>query len=238
MYNVVGGINLDADHPGYKHSIIAPQPGGGLTRASARIETTYGPLASSWTIRDGVLALDVTVPPNTSATVRLPGAVLAQVNEGKRPLAGGAESPGIHGARQDGASGTVTLDIGSGEYHFAYPFGTAGAGDDASKQPIKVLVVTATQGFRHTDAIAASKERLKLAEATSELRFDFTEDPSTLTAGTLAKYDEVFFDNSARRIAAENPDDSAPHAAVKRPLTGVATPVLRARHADVAAAVT
>src|SRR5258708_14572632 len=235
MYNVVGGINLDADHPGYKHSIIAPQPGGGLTRASARIETTYGPLASSWTIRDGVLALDVTVPPNTSATVRLPGAVLAQVNEGKRPLAGGGESPGIHGARQDGASGTVTLDIGSGEYHFAYPFGTAGAGDDASKQPIKVLVVTATQGFRHTDAIAASKERLKLAEATSELRFDFTEDPSTLTASNLAKYDVLFFDNSTLRIAPQNPNDAASRAAVKWPQTGVAHPVAREQQEAIAA---
>src|SRR5260370_14840580 len=138
MYNVVGGITLAAAHPGYKHSIIAPQPGGGLTRASARIETSYGPLASSWVIRDGTLALDVTVPPNASATVRLPGAALAQVSEGGRPLTGGTESPGIHSAHQD-ASGTVTLDVGSGEYHFTYPYGVAGAGNDAPKQPIKVL---------------------------------------------------------------------------------------------------
>jgi alpha-L-rhamnosidase len=127
MYRVIGGINLDPEHPGYKHSIIAPQPGGGLTRASAHIETSYGPLASSWAIRDGALALDVTVPPNTSATIRLPGAVLAQVSEGSRPLGGGGESPGIHAPRQDGGSGTVTLDVGSGEYHFTYPYGTAGA---------------------------------------------------------------------------------------------------------------
>ena len=124
MYRVIGGINLDAAHPGYKHSVIAPQPGGGLTRALASIETSYGPLASSWQILRGELELDVTVPPNTTATLRLPAAVLAQVNEGRRPLPSDLKSAGIHAARQDGESGGVTLEVGSGAYHFTYPYAT------------------------------------------------------------------------------------------------------------------
>ena len=105
----------------------------------------------------------------------------------------------------------------------------------ADKRPIRVLVVTATQGFRHTNAIAASKERLTRAEATSEIRFDFTEDPSVLTAGNLAKYDVLFFDNSTLRIAAQNPNDSASRAAVKWPTAGVANPVTRSQQAAIEA---
>ena len=35
MYTTVAGINIDEQNPGYKHIIIAPQPGGTLTQASA-----------------------------------------------------------------------------------------------------------------------------------------------------------------------------------------------------------
>ena len=102
------------------------------------------------------------------------------------------------------------------------------------KRPIRVLVVTATQGYRHTDAIAASKQRLRQAEATSEIRFDFTEDPSVLTARNLAKYDVLFFDNSTLRIAPPNPGDSASRAAVRWPPAGVANPVTRAEQQAIA----
>jgi type 1 glutamine amidotransferase len=89
-----------------------------------------------------------------------------------------------------------------------------GAASATSGAPIRVLVVTATQGFRHTDAIAASKELLKDAERTSELRFDFTEDPTAITARNLARYDVLFLNNATLRIAPANPSDSASLAAV------------------------
>ena len=95
------------------------------------------------------------------------------------------------------------------------------------KKPIRVLVVTATHGFRHADAIAASKARLKQAEATSELRFDFTEDLSVLKTKTLKRYDVLVLDNSTLRIAVPAPGDSASRAAVRWPPTGVAHPVTR-----------
>jgi alpha-L-rhamnosidase len=47
-------------------------PGGGLTRAAAAHESPYGRIESSWTVRSGVLRLDVTVPPGTTAEVVLP----------------------------------------------------------------------------------------------------------------------------------------------------------------------
>ena len=101
-------------------------------------------------------------------------------------------------------------------------------------QSIRVLVVTATQGFRHTDAIVTSTERLKQAESTSEFRFEFTEDPSALNAPNLAKYDVLFLNNSTLRIAIQDPGDSASRAAVKWPNTGVANPVTREQQEAIA----
>ena len=46
MYRIVTGIELDEAHPGYKHVLIQPQPGGGLTFANASVESIYGRVAS------------------------------------------------------------------------------------------------------------------------------------------------------------------------------------------------
>jgi type 1 glutamine amidotransferase len=101
--------------------------------------------------------------------------------------------------------------------------------------PIRVLVITATQGFRHTDAIVESRARLKEAESTSELRFDFTEDPTELNAQNLAKYDVLFVNNATLRIAAASPDDSAARAAVRWPRTGVVVnPITREQQSAIA----
>jgi alpha-L-rhamnosidase len=64
----------------------------------------------------------VAVPPNTTATVRLPGAQLDEVSEGGKTLAGRAE---FSAPRQDGDS--AVIDIGSGTYVFESPY-QGGAG--------------------------------------------------------------------------------------------------------------
>jgi alpha-L-rhamnosidase len=57
----------------------------------------------------------VEIPPNTTATVRLPGAQLTRVIEDGQPLAG---RPGVSGARQDGDA--VVVETGSGSYTFRW----------------------------------------------------------------------------------------------------------------------
>src|SRR5437870_3881274 len=113
IYRVVAGIELDESHPGYKHILIQPQPGGGLTFANASVESLYGRVASGWKIADGKLTVTIQVPPNTTATVRLPKAKLEQVTEGQKPLTSRAD---IFSARQ--AGDTVVVDVGSGQYVF------------------------------------------------------------------------------------------------------------------------
>jgi type 1 glutamine amidotransferase len=58
---------------------------------------------------------------------------------------------------------------------------------------IRVLMLTATAGFRH-DAIATARQVMSNLAATSgEFTLTPTEDVSTFTAATLANYDAVFF---------------------------------------------
>lgn len=113
MYRVVAGIEIDERQPGYKHVLIQAQPGGGLTYAKASVESMYGRVASDWKIADGKFTLTVEVPPNTTATVRMPKAKIEQTTEGQKPLSGRAD---LLGARQ--ANGAVLVEVGSGTYVF------------------------------------------------------------------------------------------------------------------------
>jgi alpha-L-rhamnosidase len=73
LYATVAGIDLDPARPGYKHILIRPRPGGGLIWARGELLSRYGRIISAWRIERGRLHLEVTVPPNTTATVTLPG---------------------------------------------------------------------------------------------------------------------------------------------------------------------
>ena len=116
MVRVVAGLDLDEAAPGYKHLVIHPQPGGGLTSARAELMTQYGSAASGWKIANGRFELAVRVPANTRATVRLPGALLSQVVEGTHAV---ATADGVMSVTQAGDA--VVVDIGSGDYVFRYP---------------------------------------------------------------------------------------------------------------------
>jgi alpha-L-rhamnosidase len=71
LHRTVGGLAPDA--PGYRRLRIAPVPGGGLTWAEARHVTPYGLAESSWRLDGHELVVTAVVPPNTTATVVLPG---------------------------------------------------------------------------------------------------------------------------------------------------------------------
>ena len=113
MYRVMAGLEIDETAPGYKHFFVQPRPGGSITSASASHETPYGRASSAWTRDGGRFELTVDVPPNTTATVRLPGATLGNVTEDGKPVAG---VQGVTGSKQDGAD--VVIDVGSGHYVF------------------------------------------------------------------------------------------------------------------------
>jgi alpha-L-rhamnosidase len=116
MYRVVAGLDTDPAQPGYRHLLVAPRPGGNFTYARAALETPYGAAASGWKLVGDSLQVTVRVPANARATVRLPNAMVAQVTESGRAV---ATAPGVTRAAQDGDA--VAVEVGSGEYAFAYP---------------------------------------------------------------------------------------------------------------------
>ena len=69
------------------------------------------------------------------------------------------------------------------------------------RAPVRVLMVTATHGFRHTYGIEGSVELMRELEKTTEFRVDTTENLTNLNPANLAKYDLLFFSNSTLRIA-------------------------------------
>src|SRR4030095_5892134 len=81
MYRVVAGIDTHPDKAGYKHVLSQPQPGGGLPRVYAVLNTPYGEVVSAWQLTEVDFNLQVSVPPNTRATVRIPASKLSQVTE-------------------------------------------------------------------------------------------------------------------------------------------------------------
>jgi len=109
MYEVIAGIGIDPDQPGYGNIIIHPRPGGGLTHAEAFHESMYGKISSGWTITDSLFVLDVVVPPNTRSSLYLPaGAKDISINGSALNTFKNALSP---------AGDNVVIKVGSGKYH-------------------------------------------------------------------------------------------------------------------------
>ena len=71
--------------------------------------------------------------------------------------------------------------------------------EPAGTEPIRTLVVTTTHGFRHTDAIEATREVLPQIASSTEFEFEITEDLSALTPENLANYDLLFLANATLR---------------------------------------
>jgi alpha-L-rhamnosidase len=111
LYQVVAGI--EPGSPEYKHICFQPQPGGGITAASATYASLYGEIASSWQIEQGQFTLTVTVPANTTATICIPARMGRQVTEaGREP----ETSEGVIAVKQE-PDGTY-IEVGSGTYTF------------------------------------------------------------------------------------------------------------------------
>ncbi|MDN4613731.1 family 78 glycoside hydrolase catalytic domain [Leifsonia sp. F6_8S_P_1B] len=79
--------------PGFRRLRFAPQPGGGLTRASRELETPYGRASVAWTLADGVFDLAVEVPTATTAEVVLPSGRTEQVGAGRHRFTEPATAP-------------------------------------------------------------------------------------------------------------------------------------------------
>ena len=102
MHRRIGGIA--PAEPGYRIVDVAPRPGGRLRGASASLDTGYGLVEVTWRWADGAFALDVAVPPNARARIRMPGSSEVRVvGAGAHHLEAPLPEPPV-------ASGAVGLD--------------------------------------------------------------------------------------------------------------------------------
>ena len=111
LYRHVAGIDINTNHPGYKHILLAPHPGGGLKNATAEFLTLYGKVSSSWKFENDVFVYEVLVPANTTATITLPFAKAEQVTQDGMPVKAGSTQN----------NNDLQLNVGSGKYLFKYP---------------------------------------------------------------------------------------------------------------------
>jgi hypothetical protein len=101
FYHDLAGIQSAG--PGFKQIRFKPAPVAGLDWVKASYASVRGKIVSEWRQEHGRFVLKVVVPPNTTATVHLPGSA--------------AQAPA--GAQQIGAAdGRTIFRVGSGEYEF------------------------------------------------------------------------------------------------------------------------
>lgn len=116
FYRGLGGLSPDPAGPGFKRFFLQPQVVGDLTWTKVSYVSGYGPILSEWHLTDGRFDWQVTVPPNSTATLWLPVPDGTAVLEGGKPL---AQTAGVRFLRRE-ANHTV-LEAGSGRYRFACP---------------------------------------------------------------------------------------------------------------------
>jgi len=114
LFESCGGIAGDPEEPGFKHIIIHPHPGHGMTWAATSFNSIRGRITTQWKLEKHSLTLEVTIPANTTADVFIPASSGKKVLESGKPA---IEARGVTFLRQEGDE--AVFEIGSGNYSFA-----------------------------------------------------------------------------------------------------------------------
>lgn len=77
------GIERDEQHPGYKHFVLQPRPGGSLQYARGHFDSMYGRIESGWKKTANGYSYECAIPANTSATLILPDGSKQELCAGK-----------------------------------------------------------------------------------------------------------------------------------------------------------
>jgi len=109
----LAGIRPDPTEPGFKKIIIKPAIVGELTWVKAYFDSSYGRIVSNWKRDGNLLTMDVTIPPNATATVYVPTKDADGVTESGKPA---AKAEGVTFLRMKDA--VAVYAVGSGAYHF------------------------------------------------------------------------------------------------------------------------
>jgi alpha-L-rhamnosidase len=92
LHRYLAGLRPIPGVPAYRRFAVRPRPGGGITAAEARLDTPYGPIASSWRVEGGAFSLTVEVAPGTEAEVNLPDGTARTCGPGRHEVVSGGSS--------------------------------------------------------------------------------------------------------------------------------------------------
>jgi alpha-L-rhamnosidase len=120
FYKIAGGIRPDPVAPGFKKILIRPALVGDLTWVKCAYDSNYGRIVSNWTREGDTVSMEVTIPPNTTATVFVPAKNAASVTESGKPAGSIA---GIQFLRMEDHA--AVYSVGSGTYRFRSSFNPA-----------------------------------------------------------------------------------------------------------------
>ncbi len=82
FYKGLGGIKPDPEFPGFKNVILEPHFVKGLDHFEARHTGPYGEIVSSWKREGDKVVYSVTIPANSTATLKLEGGKVMQLGSG------------------------------------------------------------------------------------------------------------------------------------------------------------
>ena len=116
LYRFMLGIEPAPDTAGFGRLVLRPHPGGSLTWARGSYRSVRGLITSEWRLDGDSFVLRVGLPPNVTASVRVPSADPGAVRDGAgRPPAALDVFPGAAGARE------AVFEVGSGSHEFSGP---------------------------------------------------------------------------------------------------------------------
>lgn len=119
MFRTLAGI--DTEDAGFDHIILRPSPpapgsnpdNSPIHWVKAHYDSIHGRITGNWRLDKGTFTYDVTVPPNTIASVHFPTDSVSGVEESGRPA---TELSSIESRPMDGHA--VVLKVGAGSYSF------------------------------------------------------------------------------------------------------------------------
>ncbi|MHB8972279.1 MAG: family 78 glycoside hydrolase catalytic domain [Pirellulaceae bacterium] len=113
LYENLAGIQADPAQPAFKHIVMKPLLVGDLESVQATHHSPYGLIKSAWQRKGRQFDWQVTIPPNTTATVWVPANAAELVRESGQPL---GAIRGVKLLRHE--AGHAVLEVLSGSYHF------------------------------------------------------------------------------------------------------------------------
>ncbi len=86
FFQYLAGIAPDPENPGFKHVLIQPHPVPALQWARGEHTVASGTIIAAWKVNDGKFELEVTLPPEITATVILPDGRRCELSQGTHRL--------------------------------------------------------------------------------------------------------------------------------------------------------